>query len=193
MNAEIWLPIKGYEGLYEISNRGRVKALSRRVDSGKCHREWKEHLSAYGTDAKGYFRVALSKNGKSETRKVHRLVAEAFLPNPKNLPQVNHKDGNKQNNAVENLEWCDGSENLHHAYLIGLKKVNGEHNPSAKLSCEDVLFIRKNYVPRDSEFGATALGKRFGVHRKTIGRIVSGSHWKKGDDDVKRKTLSASD
>jgi hypothetical protein len=148
----------------------------------------------YGADNKGYFRTNLAKDGVNKTVKVHRVVAEAFIPNPDNLPQVNHKDGNKQNNCVENLEWCSASENQKHAFRLGLKTVDGENNPSHKLTPEQVEFIRTNYIPRHCEFGTTALGKRFSVHRKTISRIVNQQSWKEGGtNNVKCETVQSSD
>lgn len=173
-----WKPVKGYEGLYEISNTGLVKALERRVDRGKCHRTWETHIKRYGVDGNGYFRVSLSKDGVNKTHKVHRLVAQAFIDNPNNLPQVNHIDGNKQNNHVDNLEWCTNSENQKHACKLGLKRLDGEFNPQSKLSQSDVNNIRAVYKPRDKEFSTVALAKKYGVHRKTITRIVTGQYWR---------------
>lgn len=89
---EDWKDIKGYEGEYQISSCGRVRSL-------KTNRV----LKLYEGD---YSRVCLCKNGVKKTWKVHRLVADAFIPNPDNLPEINHKDENKYNNCVENLEWC---------------------------------------------------------------------------------------
>ena len=104
---EIWKPVKGYEELYQVSNLGRVKSLER-ID---CHGQpRKEKILRYGIN-KGYCYVTLCKNGKHTTFLVHRLVAEAFIPNPNNYPQVNHKDENPSNNCVENLEWCDQKYN----------------------------------------------------------------------------------
>lgn len=176
--TEQWKDIQGYEGLYQVSNMGKIKALRRRVDTGKCHREWGEHFLSYGVDDSGYFRTNLAKDGANKTVKVHRLVAEAFIPNPDNKPTVNHKDGNKQNNSVENLEWATMSEQLHHAHKVGLKSTAGEKNPMHKLSKEDVEWIRNNYIPRHKEYGAVALARKFNVHRKTISRINVGSYWK---------------
>ena len=93
---EIWKNIAGYEGLYEVSSFGRVRSL----------RFGKTKILKPGKNKKGYLRVSLCKNGKQKTFFVHRLVAQAFLENPQNLPQINHKDENKQNNRLENLEWC---------------------------------------------------------------------------------------
>jgi len=173
-----WRAIKGYEGLYEVSNTGLVRALSKRVDSGKCHRTWKEHIKSYGVDAKGYLRVSLSKNGVNRTHKVHRLVAEAFIPNPDNLPQVNHIDGHKTHNTVSNLAWCNQNENMRHACITGLKRNDGEFNSQSKLTQADVDHIRAVYKPRDKEFSTVALAKKYGVHRKTISRVVTGKYWR---------------
>ena len=98
---EIWCPIKGYEGLYEVSDQGRVKSLKFR----------KERIMKQLITPKGYIRVGLRKNGYQKMCKVHRLVAQTFIPNPQNLPQVNHIDENPSNNKVENLEWCDAKYN----------------------------------------------------------------------------------
>lgn len=178
---EVWEDVKGYEGLYKVSNTGQIKALYRRIDKGKCHREWKEHLLKFSIDNCGYFRTSLAKNGVNRTVKVHRVVAEAFIPNPSNLPQVNHKDGNKQNNCVENLEWVTQSENLKHAFSTGLKTNKCENNPSHKLTLSQVEWIKEHCIKRDKTFGVIALAKRFNVHRKTIDRIVNGQYWKEGD------------
>jgi hypothetical protein len=112
---EKWKDIKGYEGLYQVSNLGNVKSLNYR-SAGK------EHLISPGTDRGGYNILVLCKGKKAKSFKVHRLVANAFIPNPKNKEQVNHKDGNKQNNKVDNLEWCTCKENMHHAWKTGLYK-----------------------------------------------------------------------
>ena len=186
---EEWRAIKGYEGLYEVSNFGRIKALTRRVDSGKCHRTFEEHILKSALDPKGYYRCALSVNGRSKTFKVHRLVAEAFLENPDNKAQVNHIDGIKTNNHVSNLEWCTRTENMRHSWLIGLRRANGEYNSASKLTYNDVCYIRSHYIPRDPEYGTVALGKKFGVHRKTISRIITGKYWKEGDADAKSRTV----
>lgn len=176
---EKWKPVKGYEGLYEVSSLGRIKSLSKRVDSGKCHRSYPEKILKPGKDSKGYLRVVLSDyNHKSHTYKLHRLVAEAFIPNPKKLPEVNHIDGNKANDSVDNLEWIGRSDNLKHAYKNALKSVKGAKNPAAKLTAEQVVFIKAHFIPRDNEYGCVPLSKKFNVHRKTISRVVNGTSWK---------------
>lgn len=103
---EIWEPIRGYEGLYEVSNFGNVKSLPR-----KGTRTNNEYLLKKCTYKTGYEYVLLSNNNKKKKHKIHRLVADAFIPNPNNYPCVNHIDENKQNNNVQNLEWCTVSYN----------------------------------------------------------------------------------
>lgn len=103
----MWKDIEGYEGIYQISDSGEVKSLNYK-------RTGKEGLRALRKDKDGYIIVDLLKENKSTTYKVHRLVAQAFLPNPDALPEVNHKDEDKTNNTVDNLEWCDRSYNINY-------------------------------------------------------------------------------
>lgn len=124
---EDWKDIKGYEGLYQISNYGRIKSLERKLNcniKNNTKRIKKALIKRFTYDKDGYCRVGLYKNNKSNYRGVHRLVAEAFIPNLENKPIVNHKNGIKTDNRVDNLEWCTNSENDLHAYRLGLRKVN---------------------------------------------------------------------
>lgn len=123
-NIEIWKPIKGFEGFYEVSNLGRVRSL----ESGR----WKNRVKILkpGKLNNGYLKVTLFKDGKPKTFLVHRLVAEHFIPNPLNLPQVNHKDENKENNCFENLEWCDA-------------KYNSNYGTRTKKTCKKVYQYDK--------------------------------------------------
>ena len=119
MKKEYWKPIKGYEGLYEVSNLGRVKSL----------KFGKERMLKVSKDKKGYLHVVLCKENILKTYYVHRLVAEAFIDNTDNLPCVNHKDENPQNNVVSNLEWCDAKYNLNYGTRnkrISEKMTNGK-------------------------------------------------------------------
>ena len=109
--SEVWKDVVGYEGLYEVSNKGNVFSVERRDSRGKRSGG---RMMKLRYDKDGYSQVSLCKNGKSKTKKVHRLVAGAFLPNPNGLPQVNHRDEVKDNNNVENLEWCDSKYNNNH-------------------------------------------------------------------------------
>lgn len=132
---EIWKDIKGYEGLYQISNLGRVKSLARKYKSRVC----KETIKKFSIDVKGYCKVNLCKNGKITYPRIHRLVAEHFILNPKKLPQVNHIDENKQNNRVDNLEWCDNKYNVNY----------GTHNLRQKITWS-INFIKQTY-PNERE------------------------------------------
>ena len=104
MLFEIWKDIEGYAGLYQVSNLGRVKSL--KVSKIKSERIRKSYQQS-----SGYISIVLCKNGKVTNHKIHRLVANAFIDNPDNLPEINHKDEDKTNNCVDNLEWCDSSYN----------------------------------------------------------------------------------
>ena len=116
---EIWKQIEGYEGLYEVSNLGKVKRLPITLHS----RFYKEKLLTISYNpGTGYYFVSLRKNEHNKNYSLHRLVAMTFIANPDNLPEVNHKDGKKSNNCVDNLEWCTSKENIEHAIRSGLVK-----------------------------------------------------------------------
>ena len=127
---EEWRDIKGYEGLYQISNKGNIKSLNYK-------RTGKEKIREGTIDNTGYKIISLCKNGKVKKYLIHRLVAEAFLPNPDNLPQVNHKDENKLNNNVENLEWCTQEYNCN--YGTRNEKIDGR--PRKKIICVETNEI----------------------------------------------------
>ena len=119
MEQEIWRPIKGYEGLYEVSNLGRIKSLPRKqvIFHGKerIYYERGEYIFNTGGQLSRYLTVTLKKDGTRRSVQIHRIVAQAFLPNPNNLPCVNHKDENTLNNAASNLEWCTYAYNLNYS------------------------------------------------------------------------------
>lgn len=112
-STEVWKDIPGYEGRYQVSDMGRVKSLARVVSCGTWNKSQKERVLKPGL-CKGYKQVVLCKDGKREPRTVHRLVAQAFLENSDGKPQINHKDGDKENNRASNLEWATCSENNLH-------------------------------------------------------------------------------
>lgn len=165
-NAEVygWKAVKGYEGCYMVSQNGEIFSI-------RSNKSIRPFVSS------GYFQIELNRLGKAKKYLVHRIVAEAFIPNPNNLPCVNHKDGNKLNNNVSNLEWCTFSENMVHASRNGLLKTLGSNNPASKLTESQVNWIKRNYRKGDKVFGQSALGKRFGVDHKTIAAIVEGRTW----------------
>lgn len=126
---EVWKDIKGYEGLYQVSNFGRVKSLRRSAVLGKNIRQVKEKVIKPFITNKGYYQIFLSKNGKTSHKCVHRLVAMAFIPNPNEYLIINHKDENPLNNCVDNLEWCDYSYNNNYGNrnkIVSDKMTNGK-------------------------------------------------------------------
>ena len=115
MIKEIWKPIEGYNGLYQVSNMGRVKSLERNVVKGKGGLyKIEEKILKSIKKRDGYFQINLSKDGKQKTHLVHRLVAQAFLPNPNNLVEINHINEDKTNNRTDNLEWCSREYNCNY-------------------------------------------------------------------------------
>lgn len=117
--VEEWRPIVGYEGLYEVSDWGRVKSLDRyKIDTVGRKQYHKGKVNRLYPTTNGYIKAMLYKDGVSKNKSVHRLVAEAFIPNPNNLPLINHKDEDKTNNSVENLEWCDLKYNVNYGTAI---------------------------------------------------------------------------
>ena len=109
---EKWRDIANFEGLYLISNSGHVKSVARYKRNNAGTQFINERLRVLAPDKDGYLKVCLSKDGKYYVRSVHRLVAEAFIPNPDNLPVINHKNEDKQDNRVENLEWCTYTQSM---------------------------------------------------------------------------------
>lgn len=163
---EIWKSIEGYEGLYEVSNLGEVRNQSK--------------VLAQRTNM-GYKYITLYKEGKTSSKAIHRLVAIAFIPNTENKPEVNHKDGDKQNNHIDNLEWCTPSENSYHAYATGLKKprkASSQPNENAKLTKEQIFEIRNRYVKGCKLNGSGALAKDYGISRSHASRIATNKTWK---------------
>lgn len=170
---EIWKPVVGYHDIrgnrFLASNTGKIKSCI----TGKV-------LKTY-VNNRGYESIRITVDGVKKTMTVHRAVALAFIPNTNNYLEINHKDGNKLNNNSNNLEWCTRSQNERHKFDTGLYdpiRVSGERNGNHKLTVENVKYIREHFQPRNQNFGATALCKKFNVDRKTITDIVQRKIWK---------------
>lgn len=139
---EVWKDVVGYEGLYQVSNSGRIKSLKYANQYGVFKRE---KILRKRYDKKGYLHVYLYDKNMKKSFKLHRLIAETFIPNPENKPQVNHINGIKDDNRVENLEWCTNQENQIHAFKIGLQKIKvGSLNPNAKKV--NLYDLKGNYI-----------------------------------------------
>jgi len=139
---EIWKKIKGFEN-YEVSNYGNVKGLEIKTSFGCSYKILPERKMKPWSDKKGYLYIDISIFPNKKRFLLHRLVAITFIENTLNKPQINHKDGNKSNNHVSNLEWCTAKENLKHAVDTGLNKKDGIYNYNSKLLKEHVIEIRK--------------------------------------------------
>lgn len=177
---EIWKSIDGFDGYYEVSNMGKIKTCKHSFirKDGKPF-SVSEKIIKGNKDTKGYLQVELKKDGVRTIKFIHRLVAEAFIENEQNKEQVNHKDGNKLNNCVSNLEWVTCRENIHHAWKNKLNRpIAGEKHGNHKLTEQAVKYIRDNYKPRSKEFGARALARKFNVSPYPIMNIINGKGWK---------------
>ena len=214
MKGEIWKPVRNYEGLYEVSNMGRVKSLERTVWcglNGGCYRAIPEKILEGYDDGHGYLQVELYKDGKGKWCSINRLVAQAFLENPQNLPEVNHKDENKKNNRVENLEWCSklynvnyGTRNKKISEKLKGRKHSEEHNKKVaeklrgrKQTEESVKKRSKPVFSVDKESGlimwwesAKEASRQTGINQSNItqcckGKVKSaGGHtWFYADED----------
>ena len=155
--------IPGYDKKYIITTTGCVLG-------GR----WKCRILSTQKTNSGYELVHLTVNGKRKAHTMHRLVAMSFIPNPKNFPLVNHKDGNKWNNHVNNLEWVTHSQNLSHAYDTGLMSHKGSKNSLAKLTESDIPVIRQ--LIKDGLM-MKDIAKRYNVHYSVITCVRTGKTW----------------
>ena len=131
---EIWTAVPDYEGIYEVSTYGRLKSLERDVIHSDKIQHRNERIKSLWPNPDGYLQCKLSKDGENKNIAIHRLVATAFIVNPEKKPEVNHKDGNRQNNHVDNLEWVTRIENIEDCFQRGthvsLQDLSGEKNPN---------------------------------------------------------------
>lgn len=173
----MWKPVPGYEGFYEVSDSGQVKSLERTlICSDGRPKTVREKILKPKTNKYGYLSLGLWRSGKRKDAVVHRLVASAFLENPNKYEQVNHKDGDKLNNNVSNLEWCDNIYNMKHAVEHDLlSHQNGETHGGHILTEENVKEIRQGV---QNGVKQCVYVNKFGVCQQTISDIVRGKIWK---------------
>jgi len=160
---EIWKDIYNYDGLYAVSNYGKIKNCKRNL------------IRKLQKSKSGYLSVELNKNGVAKIFRVHRLVAYSFISKTIEENQINHINGIKTDNRVENLEWCTCSENHKHAYKIGLKSKKGEKHHMCKLKNNDIFLIRKMYK---SGILQRNIANTFNVSRQHISAIINFKTWK---------------
>ena len=170
--AEIWRDIEGYDGLYQVSNLGHVK---------RFYKATPPRILKASPNSDGYPFVKLYYDGKRKHALIHRLVALAFIPNPDNKPEVNHVDGIKTDNHVDNLEWVTDTENKRHAFATGLQR-QGEDRPDAKLTAAQVVYIRDN---PDGLTGAE-LATMFSVDPATISGIQRGKVYRNAGGVIRK-------
>lgn len=164
---EVWKPVIGYEKSYEVSSFGRVRSLPRNGTKKE------KHILALNYKKNGYVNILLSQNGQKKTHRVHRLVASAFIHNPENKPQINHKNGNRSDNRVKNLEWVTSKENIRHKFdVLGYKVVRHGMKP--------VICIETGEVFDAIKSAERKYGNSYGAIRRVVNseqKTAYGLHW----------------
>ena len=175
---EIWKDIKGYEKIYQISNLGRVKRLSywHKVGLKNVSITYRtERILKQSCDSNGYKQVCLTKNSKKKSHSIHKIMAIVFIPNSENKKQVNHINGIKTDNNIENLEWCTYHENLKHAMKNGLR-ATGERHGATNLLNKDVIKIRELFEAK--KYSIKELAKKYNIAYSTMHQIINKKYWK---------------
>ena len=174
---EEWRDIKGYEGKYQVSNLGRVKSLKDRYGN------YREKILSMRSNKGGYKRVGLWKNGEGKTYYIHRLVAEVFIPNPNNYLEVNHKDENKQNNKVENLEWCSREYNNNYGTKTqrASEKIKGSKHPKSRKVLCITTGKKFNFIKEAAEY--------YSINKVTISKCCKGKYKSAGKHPVTGEEL----
>lgn len=172
MNIEIWKDIPGFKGRYQASNLGRIKSIDWKSSRGFLR---KGKIMKQCHEGNGYLQLHIVTNNGSKMLSAHRLIAKAFLPTTEGKEFVNHKNGIKDDNRIENLEWCSKSENCKHSFEIGLQDNKGEKHPCSKLSEIDVLTIRKQYST--GKYSHQQIADVYDISKTQVGDIIRKRSW----------------
>lgn len=188
---EIWKDIKDYEGLYQISNYGRVKRLSKQKRNYNINTKnydiiiLPDKIVTPQLNQYGYYRIGLTKNGKRKCYSVHRLVAQSFIPNPENKLQINHKDENKQNNCVDNLEWRTAKYNANY----GTRNKRTGRKQMKLILCVETGVIYKSLSEAGKSTGLSIGNISSVCHHRKWFKTAGGYHWEYVEG-IKRKPVS---
>lgn len=172
---ETWKDIPDYENFYQANPCGLIKSLSKSLRVKNGYRVTKELIIVNTDNGNGYLVCSLSKNTNRKSILLHRIIALTFIQNPKNLPEVNHKDGDKTNNSVENLEWCTRQENIDHSWNNNLTNCIGEKHHNSTLNNFKVKEIREKYAT--GNYSYSKLGIEYNTNMFNIRNIIKRYTW----------------
>lgn len=169
---EIWKDIEGYDGLYQVSNLGRVRSWKKyRENKRTIPKILKQDINMWG-----YFYLVLSNKTNKTHKLVHRLVGGAFIPNPEKKPQINHIDGNRKNNNAKNIEWVTNKENSIHAHRLGLTDNRGGKNGQSKLTKNDIIDIRTMYAL--GIYTYRDIQEKYNISNGCVSMIINRKRWR---------------